>query len=154
MAGISLSTAILIVMLLCFAASIGCVVCATVAGRERPTVARRRAGEWRVITRQLSPQSTQKPDGKMDEATHRLQQVSATSHAQRQTMSRAVMVEAMRRAIGATKRAYQAQVVKIAQLPYRQIVAAAEAYVAAHPELIAEAKETVLRRQAEGMFGP
>jgi hypothetical protein len=35
----------------------------------------------------------------------------------------------------------------------RIIVAAADEYLAKHPELIAEAKETVLRWQAEGMFG-
>ena len=89
----------------------------------------------------------------MVEATHRLQQAPATNQAQRQAMGRAVKVEAMRRAIGATRRAYQAQGVKIAQLPYRQIVATAEAYVAAHPELIAEAKKVVEQWHAEGMFG-
>jgi len=89
----------------------------------------------------------------MVEANHTLPQAPAPSQAQRASMARAVRVEAMRRAIGATKRAYQAQGVKIAQLPYREIVAAAERYVAAHPDLIAEAKEVVEQWLAEGMFG-
>jgi hypothetical protein len=90
----------------------------------------------------------------MDEATHSLQEAPEPNHAQRACMSRAVRVEAMRRAIAATKRAYQAQGVKITHLPYRQIVAAAEGYFAEHPELIAEAKEIVDQWHAEGVFGP
>jgi hypothetical protein len=35
-----------------------------------------------------------------------------------------------------------------------EIVAAANDYLPGHPELIAEAKATVLRWHAEGMFGP
>ena len=35
-----------------------------------------------------------------------------------------------------------------------KIVAAANEYLANHSELIAEAKETVLRWHAEGVFGP
>jgi hypothetical protein len=95
----------------------------------------------------------------MDEATQIITPqpstviAAATTQAQRQTMNRAVRVEAMRRAKGAIKRAYQAQGVKIARIPYRQIVAAAKAYLAKHPELIAEAKEVVERWHAEGMFG-
>ena len=59
----------------------------------------------------------------------------------------------MRRAIAATKRAYQAQGRKLAAIPYKEIVAAAEHYVAAHPELIAEAKAIVAEWHAEGLFG-
>jgi hypothetical protein len=51
----------------------------------------------------------------------------------RARMGRAVRFEAMRSAIVATKRAYQARGVKTAQLPYRQIVAAAEGYVLSIP---------------------
>jgi hypothetical protein len=35
----------------------------------------------------------------------------------------------------------------------KEIVAAGDVYLANHPELIAEAKETELRWHAEGMFG-
>jgi 7-keto-8-aminopelargonate synthetase-like enzyme len=35
-----------------------------------------------------------------------------------------------------------------------EIVVVANDYLANHPELVAEAKETVLRWCAEGMFGP
>ena len=64
-------------------------------------------------------------------------------------------VEAQRRA----REEVKAQIrrdgrIKLSEVPSREITALAEAYVLVHPELIAEAKETVLRWHAEGMFGP
>ncbi len=42
---------------------------------------------------------------------------------------------------------------KLSQIAKREIIALANEYLAAHPELIAEAKETALRWAAEGFFG-
>ena len=63
------------------------------------------------------------------------------------------MVLARRSAVKAVKRQFQAQGLKLHRMAHREIVAAANDYLANHPELIAEAKETVLRWQAEGVFG-
>ena len=86
----------------------------------------------------------------MDEATHRLQQVpnQALCH-----MRAAVMVLARRNAIKAAKRQFMARGVKLQRMSHREISAAADEYLANHPELIAEAKETVVRWHAEGVFG-
>ena len=70
-------------------------------------------------------------------------------------MTVAVRVRAMRAAKNAVKRAIQARgLKKLADIPAREITLAAEEYVAGHSELMAEAKETVLRWHAEGVFGP
>jgi hypothetical protein len=91
----------------------------------------------------------------MDEAIQTVLQTPAPNHAQRQAMARAVRVLAMQRAKQAVKRAIQARgLKKLADIPAREITSGAEEYVAGHPELVAEAKETVLRWHAEGMFGP
>jgi hypothetical protein len=90
----------------------------------------------------------------MDEAAHSVHQAPAISHAQRQAMGRAVRVLAQQRAIKATKRAFPAQGVKIAQMSHREIVVAAEEYLAKHrAELINEARAIVDHWQAEGVFG-
>jgi hypothetical protein len=90
-------------------------------------------------------------DETMDEATHRVQQ--APNQAQLRTMSVAVVVLARRSAIKAVKRQFQAQGLKLQRMAHREIVAAANGYLSNHPELLAEAKETVVRWQAEGVFG-
>ena len=70
----------------------------------------------------------------------------------RASMSMAVRVLARQRAIKAVKQALAAKGLKPQYIAKREIVAAAEEYLAAHPELNAEAKETVEEWQAEGMF--
>jgi hypothetical protein len=91
----------------------------------------------------------------MVEANHIVMQVPGPNQAQRQSMSRAIRVLAMQAAKQAVKRAIQARgLKKLADIPAREITSAAEEYVVGHPELIAEAKETVLRWHAEGVFGP
>ena len=61
----------------------------------------------------------------------------------------------MQAAKQAVKRAIQARRQrKVANFAAREITSAAEEYVSGHPELIASAKEMVLRWHAEGMFGP
>ena len=89
----------------------------------------------------------------MDEATLRLRQTRASDQI-RASMSIAVMVLARRSAINATKQQLRSRGLKPQLVPHREIVAMADDYVRAHPEIIAEAKETVLRWQAEGVFGP
>ena len=88
----------------------------------------------------------------MDEANHTLHQ--APNQARLRTMSVAVMVLARRNAVKAVEQQFRAQGVKLQRMAHREVVAAAGEYLANHPELIAEAKETVLRWQAEGVFGP
>jgi hypothetical protein len=84
----------------------------------------------------------------MDEASDRLQQAPAISHARRQAMGRAVIVLARRAAIKEVKAAIQRQ-------GRRKIVALAEDYLAANSaKLIAEAKAIVECWHAEGVFGP
>ena len=87
----------------------------------------------------------------MDEATHTLQQ--APNQAQLRAMSVAVAVLARQRAIKDTKQQLRSQGLKPSHYAHREIAAAAEEYLATHPELIAEAKATVIRWQAEGVFG-
>jgi hypothetical protein len=87
----------------------------------------------------------------MVEAIPNLTQNPAPNHAQLRTMTVAVRVRAMQAAKQAVKRAIQARgQKKLADLAAREITSAAEEYVAEHPELIAEAKETVLRWHAKG----
>ncbi len=88
----------------------------------------------------------------MAEGTLSLPQTPTT--AQAQIMSRAAIILAQREAIKAVTRQMRAKGLKIAQIPYKLIVAAADEYLADHRELITNAKETVLRWHAEGMFGP
>ena len=87
----------------------------------------------------------------MIEATRILQQ--APTPAQAQAMSAAVMALARHRAIKAVKREIRDRGLKPQYMALREIVVAADEYLPHHPELIAEAKETVLRWHAEGMFG-
>jgi len=82
----------------------------------------------------------------MVEATRILQQ--APTPAQAHAMSAAVMVLARQRAIKGAKRQLQAKGMKPQYMAQREIVAVANEYLANHPELIAEAKETVLRWHA------
>jgi len=89
----------------------------------------------------------------MVEAIHRLQQAQAISDAQRQAMGRAVMVLAQRSACEIVKRQLRAKGVKLQHFKHREIVAMARYYLAQHPELIAEARQTALRWAAEGFFG-
>ena len=88
----------------------------------------------------------------MDEAVRILQQ--APTPAQAQAMSAAVMALARQRAIKAVKQQIRDRGLKPQYMALREIVAAASEYLPHHPELIAEAKETVLRWHGEGMFGP
>jgi hypothetical protein len=88
----------------------------------------------------------------MVEANSRLPQ--ATTPAQAQAMSAAVMSLARQRAIKAVKQHIRDRGQKLLYMAQAEIVAAANEYLANHRELIAEAKEIVLRWHAEGMFGP
>ena len=84
----------------------------------------------------------------MDEAERRL----SSSLTPRQCA--AVAVLARQRAIAAVKAALQRQGLKPQYMPRREIVAAANEYLAEHrAELINEAREIVERWQAEGFFG-
>jgi hypothetical protein len=65
----------------------------------------------------------------------------------------AISVIARRAAIRETKAEMQRRGLKPAYVPHREIVAAANEYLRNHRELIAEAKQTVARWQAEGFFG-
>jgi hypothetical protein len=69
-------------------------------------------------------------------------------------MSAAVMTLARQRAIKVVREQFRARGLKPQYMALREIVVAAHEYLPDHPELIAEAKETVLRWYAEGMFGP
>jgi hypothetical protein len=88
----------------------------------------------------------------MAEANLRLQQIPTT--AQARTMNIAVGVLARREAIKAVKRQMQSKGQKVAYIKHKVIVIAADEYLQDHSELITQAKETVLRWHAEGMFGP
>ena len=84
----------------------------------------------------------------MAEANHSLH------HAQlRARMGLAVMTLARQRATTRVKEQFRARGFKVANMSHREIVVAAEVYLAEHPELIAEAKPIVLRWFAEGVFG-
>jgi hypothetical protein len=88
----------------------------------------------------------------MDEAYRRLQQ--APNQAQLRVMRAAVAVLAQRSAIKEVKRQFRAQGFKPQRMTHREIVAAANDYLAKHrTELVNEAKEIVGRWLAEGVFG-
>jgi hypothetical protein len=90
----------------------------------------------------------------MAEANHRLQHAPASDQL-RATMSRAVVVLAQQRAVKEAKAQLRDRGLKPQHYSHREIVALAEEYLAQHrEELIKEAKETILRWQAGGMFGP
>jgi len=65
----------------------------------------------------------------------------------------AVITLAQQAARKAVKRQFQAQGLKVSHMQARVITAAANDYLRDHPELIAEAKETIQRWLAEGFFG-
>jgi hypothetical protein len=89
----------------------------------------------------------------MVEANTSLQQTPTP--AQAQTMSRAVVVLALRSAKEAVKLKLRAQGLKLAQFSGRDITVSAEEYLAEHrAQLIHEAREIVDRWNAQGMFGP
>jgi hypothetical protein len=69
-------------------------------------------------------------------------------------MSAAVMSLARQRAIKAVTQRIRDQGHKPQYMARSEIVAAANEYLANHRELIVEAKVTVLRWHAEGMFRP
>ena len=69
-------------------------------------------------------------------------------------MRAAVMTLARQQAIKAVKQRMRDRGQKPQYTAQGEIVAAAHEYLPDHPELIAEAKETVLRWHAGGMFGP
>ena len=65
-----------------------------------------------------------------------------------------IRVLARQRAIKAVKRQLQAEGRrKVCQIVHREIVAMANEYLAAHPELVAEARPIIKRWRAEGFFG-
>lgn len=69
-------------------------------------------------------------------------------------MGAAVMVLARQRAIKAVKRQFQARGLRPDGTSHREIIAAADAYLADHrAALIAEVTPTVERWQADGFFG-
>ena len=88
----------------------------------------------------------------MVEATRIVEE--APTPAQAQSMTRAVMALARQRAIKAVKQQIRDRGLRPQYMALREIVVATDEYLPHHPELIAEAKETVLRWHAEGMFGP
>jgi len=90
----------------------------------------------------------------MAEANRSLEQTPPPNQAQRQLMTVAVMALAQQRAIKAVKLQFQKQGLKPAYMARRITVAAARDYLGNHPELIAEAKATVLQWHAKGVFGP
>jgi hypothetical protein len=65
----------------------------------------------------------------------------------------AIRIVAQQNAIKEVKRQLRAQGLKQQQFKHREVVVAAEEYLAEHPELIAEAKPIVLRWFAKGVFG-
>jgi hypothetical protein len=64
----------------------------------------------------------------------------------------AIRIVAQQSAIKEVKRQLRAQGLKLQQFTHREIVVAAEEYLAEHPELITETKPTVLRWFAEGAW--
>jgi len=84
----------------------------------------------------------------MAEANHSLH------HAQlRARIGEAVMTLARQRATTRVKEQFRAKGLNVAHMSHREIVVAAEEYLAEHPELTAEAKPIVPRWFAEGVFG-
>ena len=86
-------------------------------------------------------------------------ETNASVHqADRQAQLRARLAQAAitlgrQQAIKAVKRALAAQGLKPQHIPMREIAAAARDYLAAHPELIAEAKPIIEQWRTEGFFG-
>lgn len=71
-----------------------------------------------------------------------------------QVLDTATITLARQRAINATKTELKGRGLKPSHIPHRDIVVAAEQYLAQHrAELVAEAKQIVERWQAEGFFG-
>jgi hypothetical protein len=68
-------------------------------------------------------------------------------------MSQAVICLARQAAIKETKRALAATGLKPQYIARREIIGLANEYLAAHPELIAEARPIVERWRREGFFG-
>ena len=68
-------------------------------------------------------------------------------------MSLVIMTLARQAARKAVKRQFQAQGLKVSHIAAREITAAANDYLRDHPELIADARETVDCWLAEGFFG-
>ena len=94
----------------------------------------------------------------MDEANGTLHQAPEPNQAQRQSMSRAVMVLARQRALKEAKRQLAARGLKLANYSHREIVVMAEEIILAdaqrRAEIIAEAKAIVAVWEAEGYFRP
>jgi hypothetical protein len=65
----------------------------------------------------------------------------------------AIVTLARQRAIKAAKLQFQRQGLKPSHFAHRDIVVAAEDYLSNHTELIADARETIQRWLAEGVFG-
>jgi hypothetical protein len=88
----------------------------------------------------------------MVEASHSLQQSQrqAQLHAR---LARAAITLAQQRARSAVKHRLRARGLKVQYIPHREITAMAQAYLAEHPELIAEAKPIIEQWRREGFFG-
>jgi hypothetical protein len=71
----------------------------------------------------------------------------------RARLTRAAIILAQREAEKAVKLALKRQGLKPQYMARREIVARAERYLAAHPELIAEARPIIERWRREGFFG-
>ena len=84
----------------------------------------------------------------MVEANHSLQQVALWAR-----LARAAITLAQREAEKHVKRSIAATGIKPALVARREIFRAARDYLAAHPELIAEAKPVVEQGRREGFFG-
>ena len=88
----------------------------------------------------------------MVEANHSVQQMARQAQLH-SSMSQAAICLARQAAIKETKRALAAKGLKPQYIARREIVTMAKDYLAAHPELIAEAKPIVEQRRREGFFG-
>jgi hypothetical protein len=71
----------------------------------------------------------------------------------RASIGGAIVTLARQRAVKEVKREFWGQGLKCNQMAHREVVAAANNYMAIHPELVAEAKKTVDQWLAEGFFG-
>jgi hypothetical protein len=104
--------------------------------------AKREASPRRALT------TTTNRDHPIVMADQRLQQAEVLAK-----LGIAIRIVAQQNAIKEVKRQLRAQGLKLQQFTHREIVVAAETYLAEHPELITEAKPTVLRWFAAGVFG-
>jgi hypothetical protein len=84
----------------------------------------------------------------MAEANHSLQQAALQAR-----LARAAIILAQREAEKAVKLALKGQGLKPQYMATREIVTLAREYLAAHPELITEAKPIIERWRREGFFG-